>query len=176
MVRRSLSVYERLDKMAPGLPYGWHAAGDRGWVWTGSLGCRRIRSTASPNCYRSTGRPRAHRVAATHRSASTTCLTGLPYYCYTADVKITLKMTSRGVITLPAKLRRELGLSADDHLIAETTAEGLLLRPAITLPIEMYTADRISEFDHQEAQLATLFERKATVRKRPGRSGRKPPS
>ena len=51
-------------------------------------------------------------------------------------MKATLTVTSRGVVTLPAKLRAALGLKPDDHLIAETTPEGLLLRPAVTLPVE----------------------------------------
>ena len=51
-------------------------------------------------------------------------------------MKTTLTMTSRGAVTLPAKLRRALGLKADDQLIAETTPEGLLLRLAVSLPVE----------------------------------------
>lgn len=69
-------------------------------------------------------------------------------------MKATLTLTSRGVVTLPAKLRRALGLKADDLLIAETTPDGLLLRPAVTLPIEMYTEKRVREFDDAEAELA----------------------
>ena len=42
-------------------------------------------------------------------------------------MKTTLTITSRGVVTLPAKLRQALGLKADDQLIAETTPEGLLV-------------------------------------------------
>jgi AbrB family looped-hinge helix DNA binding protein len=72
-------------------------------------------------------------------------------------VKATVTITSRGVITLPAKLRQALGLKADDHLIAETTPEGLLLRPAVTLPIELYTPDREREFDQAEADLAAVL-------------------
>ena len=53
-------------------------------------------------------------------------------------MKATLTLTNRGVVTLPAKLRRALGLRAEDQLIAETTPEGLLLRPAVTLPVEIY--------------------------------------
>jgi AbrB family looped-hinge helix DNA binding protein len=41
-------------------------------------------------------------------------------------MKATVTITSRGVITLPAKLRQALGLKANDQLIAETTPEGLL--------------------------------------------------
>ncbi|MGE0278684.1 MAG: AbrB/MazE/SpoVT family DNA-binding domain-containing protein [Nitrospiraceae bacterium] len=68
-------------------------------------------------------------------------------------MKTTLTVSSRGVVTLPAKLRQALGLKADDQLIAETTPEGLLLRPAVTLPVELYTDKRVREFDESEAEL-----------------------
>lgn len=74
-------------------------------------------------------------------------------------------MTSRGVVTLPAKLRQALGLEPDDQLIAETVPEGLLLRPAVTLPVEMYTPEREDEFDQAEADLAAVLRRKAPRRK-----------
>ena len=74
-------------------------------------------------------------------------------------MKATLTLTNRGVVTLPAKLRRALGLRADDQLIAETTPEGLLLRPAVTLPVEMYSEKRIREFDEAEAELANVLHR-----------------
>jgi len=72
-------------------------------------------------------------------------------------VKTTLTLTNRGVVTLPAKLRRALGLKADDQLIAETTPEGLLLRPAVTLPVEIYSDKRLREFDAAEAELAQVL-------------------
>lgn len=72
-------------------------------------------------------------------------------------MKTTVTLNSRGVVTLPAKLRRELGLSADDQLIAETTPDGLLLRPAVTLPVELYSARREREFDAAEADLGDYF-------------------
>jgi AbrB family looped-hinge helix DNA binding protein len=75
-------------------------------------------------------------------------------------MKATLTVTSRGVVTLPAKLRRALGLKADDQLIAETTAEGLLLRPAITLPVELYSDKRVREFDEGEAGLDKFLRRR----------------
>jgi antitoxin PrlF len=75
-------------------------------------------------------------------------------------MKATLTVTSRGVVTLPAKLRAALGLKADDHLIAETTPEGLLLRPAVTLPVEVYSEERIGEFDEAEADLEKVLPRK----------------
>jgi len=72
-------------------------------------------------------------------------------------MKTTVTITSRGVVTLPAKLRRAMGLKADDQLIAETTPEGLLLRPAVTLPLEVYTPQREREFDEAEADLAAVL-------------------
>ena len=75
-------------------------------------------------------------------------------------MKATLTVTSRGVVTLPARLRQALGIRADDQLIAETTPEGLLLRPAITLPVEIYSEKRIQEFDAAEADLDKLLRRK----------------
>ncbi len=83
-------------------------------------------------------------------------------FCYSEPMKTTVTMTARGVITLPAKLRHALGLKADDQLIAEPTADGLLLRPAVTLPIEMYTPERVREFDAAEADLAALLAKSTT--------------
>ena len=76
-------------------------------------------------------------------------------------MKTTLTITGRGVITLPTKLRNALGLSADDQLIAETTPEGLLLRPAVPLPIEIYSDARLREFEEAEAKLAAVLNKKS---------------
>ena len=84
-------------------------------------------------------------------------------------MKATVTITSRGVVTLPAKLRQVLGLKADDQLIAEMTPEGLLLRPAVTLPIELYTPGREREFDAAEADLATVLGGKTPTVKRAAR-------
>ena len=88
-------------------------------------------------------------------------------------MKATITVTSRGVITLPAKLRQALGLKADDHLIAETTPEGLLLRPAVTLPVETYGSEREREFDPAEADLATFLRRSKSSTKSAARPRRK---
>lgn len=72
-------------------------------------------------------------------------------------MRTTLTINGRGSITLPAKLRKALGLKADDQLIGETTPEGLLLRPAVTLPVEVYTPERVREFDEAEAELGQVL-------------------
>ncbi|MBM3646634.1 MAG: AbrB/MazE/SpoVT family DNA-binding domain-containing protein [Alphaproteobacteria bacterium] len=81
-------------------------------------------------------------------------------------MKTTLTVTDRGTITLPARLRRRLGIKADDQLIAEATPDGLLLRPAVTLPIELYGEARVAEFDAAEAELGAFYRRKRPLRRR----------
>jgi len=72
-------------------------------------------------------------------------------------MQVILMINSRGVVTLSAKLRQAKGLKADDQLIAETTSQGLLLRPAVTLPQELYTPERVHEFDAAEVELAAAL-------------------
>lgn len=79
-------------------------------------------------------------------------------------MQATLTINSRGVVTLPAKLRQAMGLKADNQLIAETTPQGLLLRPAVTLPLELYTPERLQEFDAAEAELAAVLPKLKTPR------------
>jgi bifunctional DNA-binding transcriptional regulator/antitoxin component of YhaV-PrlF toxin-antitoxin module len=87
----------------------------------------------------------------------------LQIFCFSAicgGMKATLQVTGRGVVSLPAKMRSLLGIRGKDVLVAETTPEGILLRPAVTLPVELYTPERIKEFDAEEAALAKALKRK----------------
>jgi len=68
-------------------------------------------------------------------------------------------ISQRGVITIPARMREAYGLKANDHLIIEETPEGLLLRPAVSLPIELYTEERIAEFTRDDDAIAKLLDR-----------------
>jgi bifunctional DNA-binding transcriptional regulator/antitoxin component of YhaV-PrlF toxin-antitoxin module len=74
-------------------------------------------------------------------------------------MQMTLSVSGRGLVALPAVMRKAAGIRPQDSLIAETTAEGILLRPAVTLPVEIYSAERISEFDAAESELAEALER-----------------
>lgn len=69
----------------------------------------------------------------------------------------TITVSGRGLIAIPAKLRKAAGIRPQDNLIAETTPEGILLRPAMTLPIELYSSERVAEFDAAEAELAKVL-------------------
>lgn len=66
-------------------------------------------------------------------------------------------INSRGVITIPAALRAAFGLHANDELIVEQTDQGILLRPAISVPLEVYTEKRIAEFAEDEEAVAKVF-------------------
>ena len=73
-------------------------------------------------------------------------------------MQVTLSVSGRGLIALPAAMRKAAGIRPQDSLIAETTPEGILLRPAVTLPVEVYTRERIAEFDAAEAELVQALE------------------
>ncbi len=52
----------------------------------------------------------------------------------------------RGTIVIPASLRRRFGVHEGDLLIAEDHGDGILIVPAIALPIENYSPERKAEF------------------------------
>lgn len=68
----------------------------------------------------------------------------------------------RGVLTLPAKLRKRYNLEQNDELMVEETAEGLLLRPCVSMPIEFYTEERIAEFDEDDEAIGTALAKAET--------------
>jgi hypothetical protein len=56
-----------------------------------------------------------------------------------------------------AAMGQGAGIRPHDSLIAETTSEGILLQTAVTLPVEIYFTERMSEFDAAESELAELL-------------------
>lgn len=66
-------------------------------------------------------------------------------------------INDRGVVTIPAALRRAFGLQAGEELIAEDTPDGILLRPSVNVPLEIYTEERIAEFKSDEAAIKKLL-------------------
>lgn len=67
-------------------------------------------------------------------------------------------INNRGTITIPARMREAFGLKADDELIIEDTEAGLLLRPSVAVPIEMYTEERIAEFKRDDDAIADVLD------------------
>ncbi len=72
-------------------------------------------------------------------------------------MKERITINDRGVVTIPAALRRAFGLKAGGELIAEETPEGILLRPAVSVVIELYSEERIAEFARDEADIERLL-------------------
>lgn len=58
----------------------------------------------------------------------------------------TTKIGKRGTVVIPAGLRRKYGFEEGSLVVAEAQEEGVLLRPAVTLPLERYTPERKAEF------------------------------
>ena len=56
------------------------------------------------------------------------------------------KVGKRGAIVVPAKLRRRFGIEEGTVVTAEEREDGILIRPAVVIPIEKYTPDRKAEF------------------------------
>jgi AbrB family looped-hinge helix DNA binding protein len=48
----------------------------------------------------------------------------------------------RGTLVIPAQLRKRYGLEEGQEVLVEETSEGLLLRPAITLLVDVYSRER----------------------------------
>ena len=56
------------------------------------------------------------------------------------------RVGKRGTVVIPAPLRKRYGLEEGREVLFEETAEGLLLRPAVTLPVEVYSKERRAAF------------------------------
>jgi AbrB family looped-hinge helix DNA binding protein len=58
----------------------------------------------------------------------------------------TAKLGKRGTLVIPAKLRQRFALKEGDLLVTEVREDGILLRPAVAVPVEIYTPQRKAEF------------------------------
>jgi AbrB family looped-hinge helix DNA binding protein len=56
------------------------------------------------------------------------------------------KVGKRGAIIVPAKLRRRFGIEEGSIVTAEEKDDGILIRPAVIVPVERYTPERKAEF------------------------------
>lgn len=63
----------------------------------------------------------------------------------------TLIVSGRGQITLPAGMRKQLGIAAGSAVIVEERDGALLLKPAAVLEIERYSDRQIADWDRDDA-------------------------
>ena len=60
------------------------------------------------------------------------------------------KLGKNGQIAIPRAVMNRLNLKGDETLLLEVSDDGVIrLRPAAVLPIEMYSAARIREFESE---------------------------
>jgi AbrB family looped-hinge helix DNA binding protein len=56
------------------------------------------------------------------------------------------RVGKRGSIVIPAALRKRYGIEEGSYVVAEPHEGGVLIRPAVVLPIEIYTPERKAQF------------------------------
>jgi len=62
----------------------------------------------------------------------------------------TLVVSSRGQITLPAALRKRLGIKKGDVVILEDRGNEIVLKPGIVLEIQHYSDEQIAQWDVED--------------------------
>jgi len=78
----------------------------------------------------------------------------------------TSKVGKRGAVVIPARLRKRFGIQEGTLVIAEERGDGILIRPAVALPVEVYSPQRVAEFLLSNAIGAQDYEdARAEVRK-----------
>jgi len=58
----------------------------------------------------------------------------------------TSKVGKRGSVVVPARLRRKFGIKEGGLVVAEERPDGILIRPAVALPVEIYTPESKAGF------------------------------
>jgi AbrB family looped-hinge helix DNA binding protein len=56
------------------------------------------------------------------------------------------KVGKRGAIIVPANLRKRFGIEEGTIVTAEEKDDGILIRPAVVIPVERYSPERRAEF------------------------------
>jgi len=80
-------------------------------------------------------------------------------------MRTTTQVGTRGQVTLPAEIRRAVGLRAGDTLVVSIDEGRVVLERAVVVPVELYTDERVAEF----ARAAELSEEEiAEARRRWG--------
>lgn len=63
-------------------------------------------------------------------------------------------------MTLPMSLRKNLGINGKQQFVVSATETGeIILKPAITLPLELYTEERIAEFSDDDKAIGDLMKK-----------------
>ncbi len=71
----------------------------------------------------------------------------------------TSRVGKRGAIVVPARMRKKFGIEEGSLVIAEERDDGILIRPAVAVPVEIYTPARVAEFLLSNAVDATDYKK-----------------
>lgn len=75
-----------------------------------------------------------------------------------------IKLDKRGQVSIPKSILNRLGLEGEVPMLVETTADGaIVLRPAVVYPIELYSDERVAEFDEADRMDVATAERLSRV-------------
>ncbi len=93
----------------------------------------------------------------------------------------TSRVGKRGTVVIPAELRRRFGIEEGTLVVAEATDEGILIRPAVAVPVEVYSPERKARFLLENATDPDDYARAARVVREelgldPGSLGVEPPA
>lgn len=71
----------------------------------------------------------------------------------------TSKIGRNGTLVIPAKLRRRFGLKEGGMVVIEEAGDGISIRPAVAMPVEVYSPRRRAEFLLNNAVNAADYKR-----------------
>jgi antitoxin PrlF len=92
-------------------------------------------------------------------------MVGFPKYCINAEYQLicitvyriwgcsmkgNIVVSGRGQITLPASMRRRLGIKAGGVLVVEDRKGELVLRPAAVVELDTYTDEEIARWERED--------------------------
>lgn len=58
----------------------------------------------------------------------------------------TAKVGKRGAVVIPAKLRRKFGIEEGTSVLVEEGPDGVVIRPAVAVPVEVWSLERKAAF------------------------------
>lgn len=79
------------------------------------------------------------------------------------------RVGKRGAVVIPARLRKRFGIEEGTLVVFDEEQDGVLIRPAVAIPVETYTPERKAELILDNAVDATDYRRaRREVRERLG--------
>jgi AbrB family looped-hinge helix DNA binding protein len=69
-------------------------------------------------------------------------------------VVTTIAVNERGCMTLPKAMRKTIGIEQGGVVMVEVQGNAIFIRPAVAFPVELYSDERVAEFDEADKELA----------------------